>query len=68
MVGPSKQASIDRYTHACANEVTLVWGSLRLAPIRKGINLGTIGFKGCGMWALLGKGMSDQEFTHIQQP
>ena len=27
----SKQASID--THALRNEVTLVWGSLRLAPI-----------------------------------
>ena len=27
----SKQASID--THALHNEVTLVWGSLRLAPI-----------------------------------
>ena len=31
MVGPSKQASI--HTHM-RNEVTLVWGSLRLAPIK----------------------------------
>jgi len=30
VVGPSKQANI--HTHGC-NEVTLVWGSLRLAPI-----------------------------------
>ena len=35
MVSPSKQASkqasIDTHTHVC-NAVTLVWGSLRLAP------------------------------------
>ena len=28
----SKQESIDTHTHVC-NEITLVWGSLRLAPI-----------------------------------
>ena len=34
VVGPSKQASkqANIHTHGC-NEVTLVWGSLRLAPI-----------------------------------
>ena len=30
--GRSKQASIDTHTHMC-NAVTLVWGSLKLAPI-----------------------------------
>jgi len=32
VVGPSKQASKHTHKHGC-NEVTLVWGSLRLAPI-----------------------------------
>ena len=31
IASPSKQAS--KHTHALRNEVTLVWGSLRLAPI-----------------------------------
>jgi len=36
VVGPSKQASkqASKHTHAECNEITLVWGSLRLAPIR----------------------------------
>ena len=32
MVGPSKQATKQAYTHVC-NPVTLVWDSLRLTPI-----------------------------------
>ena len=47
----SKQASID--THALRNEVTLVWGSLRLAPItyegRDGNTKKTIQQKWCYM-------------------
>ena len=37
MVGPSKQAS--KHTHAECNEITLVWGSLRLAPIKGSVSL-----------------------------
>ena len=29
----------DRHTHACAQAVTLVWGSLRLAPINSGVEI-----------------------------